>query len=60
MTWGAYYMFYRCPKCGKKFKYTLEDMTKPWFGKCPDCQQDGELVGETKELPADAEDYEWV
>ena len=58
MTWGAYWLFYKCPKCGKKFKHALETMTESYFGKCPVCGEDGILVSETKDRPKDADEYE--
>jgi predicted Zn-ribbon and HTH transcriptional regulator len=53
-------MFYTCGQCGKKYKYSFEDIHLPAFGKCPACKIEGKLVGETKELPADAQDYEEI
>lgn len=60
MTWGPYWMFYECQQCEKKYKYSLEDLQFPSFGKCPACKVEGKLVGESKESPADALDYEEV
>lgn len=60
MTWGPYWMFYKCHKCENKFKYSFEDIHLPKFGKCPTCKEDAELVGETKDSPTDAQDYEEV
>ncbi|MEQ2456462.1 hypothetical protein [Flavonifractor hominis] len=52
-------MFYRCPKCGKKFKSGADTITDPAFGRCPDCGTEGELVGESgKVYPPDANEYE--
>ena len=58
MTWGPYWMFYKCGKCGKKFKSSLEDIQLPMFGRCPMCKEEAELVAESKDFPADALDYE--
>ncbi len=59
MSWGVYWMFYRCPACGKKFKSGADTITDPAFGRCPACQTEGELVGESGgTYPADANDYE--
>jgi DNA-directed RNA polymerase subunit RPC12/RpoP len=60
MTWGPYWMFYKCNKCKKKYKYSLEDIQSPRFGKCPTCKEEGKLVAESKDAPADAPDYEEV
>lgn len=52
-------MFYRCPKCGKKFKSGADTITDPAFGRCPLCHAEGELVGESSNnYPADADEYE--
>ncbi len=58
MTWGPYWMFYICPNCGKKFKYTLDNLADEEFGKCPGCGTEGEFVAETRDMPEDALDYE--
>lgn len=60
MTWGPYWMFYKCSQCGKKFKYSFEDIHLPVFGKCPACEVEGELMGETKAAPTDAQEYDEV
>lgn len=60
MTWGPYWMFYKCTTCEKKYKYSLEEIQLPVFGKCPACKEEGELVGESKDCPPDASDYEEV
>jgi hypothetical protein len=53
-------MFYKCGPCGKKYKYSLEEIHLPAFGNCPGCKIEGELVAESKDTPADAHDYEEV
>jgi DNA-directed RNA polymerase subunit RPC12/RpoP len=58
MSWGTLWMFYECPKCGKKFKYSIEAMSDECFGKCPVCNEDGKLVGEGKSSPCDINEYE--
>ena len=59
MSWGVYWMFYRCPACGKKFKSGADTITEPEFGLCPHFHTEGELVGESgKVSPPDANDYE--
>lgn len=61
MTWGAFYMYYKCPKCGKKFKSELgvmEEMGKR-FGQCPDCKIDSEFIKEGQKTKDDL-DYEEV
>ena len=37
MTWGTYFMFYECPKCGRKYRWELVDLSDPQFGCCPGC-----------------------
>ena len=48
MSWGVYWMFYRCPSCGKKFKSGTDTITEPSFGRCPACgaPTDGDQAGE--------------
>ncbi len=59
MSWGVYWMFYRCPSCGKKFKSGTDTITEPSFGRCPACGAEGELIGESGAVtPPDANDYE--
>lgn len=60
MSWGPYWMFYKCQKCGKLFRNELEEMNEKKFGKCPICQGDGALVAESKEYPDNADEYEAV
>lgn len=50
MSWGGYFMFYDCPVCGKKFKWSLEEVADAEFGQCPQCQAPGLLTGESKDL----------
>ena len=59
MSWGVFWMFYRCPNCGKKFKSGADTITDPAFGRCPACHTEGVLVGESsRDYPPDANDYE--
>lgn len=59
MSWGVYWMFYRCPRCGKTFKSGVDTITEPSFGACPACHIEGVLVGESgKEVPEDPYEYE--
>lgn len=51
-------MFYVCPECGTRFKYTLENISEDYFGKCINCGAEGTLVAESRDMPKDAEDYE--
>lgn len=52
MTWGPCFMYYTCPKCGKKFKYDLDMLAcgADTFGTCPQCgtagvfEQDGARI----------------
>jgi diphthamide biosynthesis protein 3 len=58
MSWGVFWMFYRCPKCGKMFKSGLDTITEREFGRCPECGAEGTLVAESgKTYPPDPERY---
>lgn len=48
MTWGALYMYYKCPDCGKKFKYAIDLIPEfgDEFGCCPDCGTMGTYIKE--------------
>lgn len=61
MTWGALYMYYKCPKCGKQFKYATDLMAEfgNEFGCCPVCGAAGTYVKEGAVQPDDLE-YEEV
>ena len=39
MSWGPCFLYYRCPQCGKKFKYATDLIPEfgADFGKCPAC-----------------------
>jgi len=39
MSWGACFMYYHCPDCEKKFKYTVDliPLLGDTFGHCPVC-----------------------
>jgi len=58
MTWGALFMCYECPKCGKKFRYDLGMMAEdgPDFGTCPNCGTAGKYI---KEGPVSKEIMEY-
>lgn len=59
MSWGAYWMFYRCPDCGKLFKSATDTITDPTFGHCPHCHAEGTLEGESGNHPPENQnDYE--
>jgi len=61
MSWGALYLYYRCPDCGKKFKYAA-DLIQYFgadFGRCPNCRTDGTFEKEGARTPDDLE-YEEV
>jgi len=63
MTWGTYYFFYDCPECGKKYRWSFEDMNEEAFGQCPACHVDGAFVGESKDIIAGDTrfvDYEYI
>ena len=57
MSWGTFWMYYRCPACGSKFSWDLQTMTNPDFGHCPVCDTEGILEGESSHLPDHPEDY---
>ncbi|MGI6177784.1 MAG: excinuclease ATPase subunit [Eubacterium sp.] len=61
MTWGPAFMYYHCPKCGKKFKYALDMMNVFGgdFGKCPVCGEMGTYERDGARIPEDLE-YEEV
>lgn len=61
MTWGALYFYYKCPNCGKQFKYAIDLMTEfgDEFGNCPDCSAAGTYIKEGARTPDDLE-YEEV
>ena len=48
MTWGAFFMCYECPDCGKKFKNDISLIASLGddFGRCPVCKTEGVLVKE--------------
>ena len=50
MSWGAYYMFYDCPQCKKKYRWSLDDINDTDFSNCPVCHIPGEFAGETKDM----------
>lgn len=63
MTWGPYYFFYECPKCGKKYRWLLDDMNEEAFSNCPDCHKPGRLTGETRDIEQGGDqfaDYEYI
>ena len=43
MTWGPGFMYYHCPKCGRKFKYAIDLIPEfgDDFGHCPVCDEPG-------------------
>lgn len=61
MTWGPAFMYYRCPQCGKKFKYAIDLIPEfgDAFGLCPECETPGEYVKDGARAKDDAE-YEEV
>ena len=53
-------MYYRCPDCGKKFKYAV-DMIPVFgdaFGSCPDCGAMGTFLMDGARTPDDADYFE--
>ena len=60
MSWGPCFMYYRCPDCGKKFKYAV-DMIPVFgdaFGRCPDCGAMGTFLMDGARTPDDADYFE--
>ncbi len=57
MSWGPCFMYYRCPQCGKKFKYATDLIPEfgDDFGKCPDCGTMGAFEKEGARTPDDLE-----
>lgn len=60
MSWGPCFMYYRCPECGKKFKYAVDmiPVFNAEFGFCPTCKVEGELLYDGARTPDDAEYFE--
>ncbi len=56
MTWGPYFMYYRCPACQKLFKYDLAllEQAGNTFGTCPACGMPGRLCCEGACIPDDS------
>lgn len=48
MSWGALYFYYKCPKCGKLFKYSIDLISEygEKFGECPKCCTKGIFLKE--------------
>ena len=58
MSWGAYWMYYDCKNCGTHYRWTLDYLSDPDFGRCPNCGEENVLVAESKDLkPEDAGKY---
>lgn len=55
MSWGPCFLYYRCPQCGKKFKYATDLIPEfgDDFGKCPACGTMGILEKEGARTPDD-------
>lgn len=56
MTWGPCFMYYHCPKCGKRFKYAI-DMIPEFgqdFGQCPVCGMKGIFEKDGARIPDDS------
>lgn len=60
MTWGAQYMYYKCPKCGFKFKYAIDLIPQfgDKFGHCPECGEMGTFVKDGARTPDDLDWHE--
>jgi len=54
-------MYYRCPECGKLFKYGVDLISRlgDEFGYCPICSVMGEYITEGARIPDDL-NYEEV
>ena len=61
MTWGSGFMYYHCPKCGRKFKYAIDLIPEfgDDFGHCPVCDEPGIYEKDGARTLDDA-DYEEV
>ena len=59
MSWGPCFMYYRCPRCGKQFKYATDliPVFGDDFGKCPVCGSMGVFEKEGARTP---DDLEWT
>ncbi len=55
MTWGPLFFYYKCPKCGKLFKYATDLMMEfgDDFGRCPACTEMGQYLKEGARTPDD-------
>ncbi len=51
MSWGAFWMYYKCPQCGKTFKNQMDSISEPDFGHCVHCDIDATFVGESGAEP---------
>lgn len=60
MTWGVSLMYYKCPFCGKKFKYALDLLSEfgDDFGKCPECGHMGSYEYDGPRRKDDADYFE--
>jgi len=61
MSWGVCFMYYSCPKCGRKFKYATDliPVVGERFGCCPACGAAGIFEKEGARTADDLE-YEEV
>jgi ssDNA-binding Zn-finger/Zn-ribbon topoisomerase 1 len=55
MSWGALYIYYRCPECNKLYKYATDLIVEygDEYGYCPECNVMGEYVTEGARIPDD-------
>lgn len=61
MSWGALFFYYKCPECGKLFKYATDLISEfgDDFGRCPHCKSMGTYIKEGARTIDDL-DYEEV
>lgn len=55
MTWGPCFMYYHCPTCGMRFKYSIDliPVFGDRFGSCPSCGEPGIFERDGARTPDD-------
>ncbi len=51
MSWGPYWMYYKCGKCGIHFKSQLDGIEEKGFGICKKCNCQADFMGERGSEP---------